>query len=221
MFTKVSGLMLAAALLAAGAADRNVFDLRVERIRILRDQPGTLHIDAQKIAFRSGDGKTIVTIPSQDLRAAYVADRQSLRFETYEIDKWNPIERRQYKFRAQADAPVEELARFLAGHVYRPVVGHYAEASQFQVPAFHRRAFGGTNGTLEIGDKAICFAGDKQADSRTWRYGDIETIGQPDSFRFRVTTHRETYVLELKSELSEAAYRFAWSKVYKGVLGEN
>jgi hypothetical protein len=36
----------------------------------------------------------------------------------------------------------------------------------------------------------------------------------PDSFRFRVTTNRETYVLELKAELPETAYQFAWSKVY-------
>src|SRR6266566_6489857 len=50
--------------------------------------------------------------------------------------------------------------------------------------------------------------------ARTWLYRDIETIGKPDSFRFRVTTNRETYILELKAELPEAAYQLAWSKVY-------
>jgi hypothetical protein len=94
-------------------------------------------------------------------------------------------------------------------------VGHYGSSSQFHVPAFHRRARAGTNGTLEIGEEAIRFVSDKPVDSRTWLYRDIETIGRPDSFRFRVTTNRETYVVELKSELPEAAYQFAWSKVYK------
>jgi hypothetical protein len=80
---------------------------------------------------------------------------------------------------------------------------------------YHRRAFGGTDGTLRIGEDSIQYLSDRPADARTWLYRDIETIGRPDSFRFRVTTSRETYVIELKDELSEAAYEPAWSKVYK------
>jgi hypothetical protein len=202
------------ALLAAGATEKDMFDLKVERVRVLRNQPGDLHIDAQGITFRSSDGKTSIMIAIEDLREADVADAHSLRFETYEVQKWKPIERREYTFRAGADAPVEELAQFFAARVHRPVVGHYAAASQFRVPAYRRRTRGGTNGTLEIGPDAIRFVSDKPADSRTWLYRDIETIGRPDSYRFRVTTNRETYVVELKSKLPEAAYEFAWSKVY-------
>ena len=80
--------------------------------------------------------------------------------------------------------------------------------------AYHRRALGGTSGTLEIGRNSIQFISDSTADSRTWLYRDIETIGKPDSFRVRVTTNREIYVLELRAELPEAAYQVAWSKVY-------
>ncbi len=196
------------------AVEQDVFDLKVTRVRMLRDQPGDLHIDAEGVAFRSSDGKTTVRIAMQDLREADVADPHALRFETYEVQKWKPIERREYTFRAQADAPVENIAQFLAAHVHRPVVGHYAATSQFQIAAYHRRALAGTNGTLEIGQDSIRFVSDKPADSRTWLYRDIETIGKPDSFRFRVTTNRETYVVELKAELPEAAYQFAWSKVY-------
>jgi hypothetical protein len=211
---RVLSLTVLVACLAVGAAARDVFDLKVERVRILRNQPGDLHIDAQGITFRSSDDKTSITIPMQDLREADVADAHELRFETYEVQKWKPIERREYTFCAGADAPVEELAQFLAIRVHRPVVGHYGSASQFQVPAYHRRARGGTNGVLEIGAETVRFVSDKPADSRTWLYRDIETIGRPDSFRFRVTTNRETYIVELKSELPEAAYQFAWSKVY-------
>ena len=207
-------LILLVALLAEGAANSDVFDLKVERVRLLRNQPGDLHVDAEGITFRSTDGKTSITIAMRDLREADVADAHALRFETYEVQKWKPMERREYTFRAQPDAPVEELAHFLAARVHRPVVGHYAESSQFHVPAYHRRLRGGTDGTLEIGQASIQFVSDKPADSRTWLYRDIETIGRPDSFRFRVTTNRETYLLELKEELPEAAYQFAWDKVY-------
>jgi hypothetical protein len=67
---------------------------------------------------------------------------------------------------------------------------------------------------LEIGQVSIQFVSDKPADSRSWLYRDIETIGRPDSYSFRVTTKRETYVFELKNELPGPAYQFAWSKVY-------
>jgi hypothetical protein len=153
-------------------------------------------------------------IAMEDLREADVADSHALRFQTYEGQKWKPVERREYTFRAQPDAPVEELAKFLAARILRPVVGHYQEDAQFKVAAFHRRTLGGTNGMLEIGQDSIQFVSDKSADSRTWLYRDVETIGRPDSFRFRVTTKRETYVFELKQELPEAAYQLAWSKVY-------
>jgi hypothetical protein len=207
-------LTLLAPFLAA-CAGNGAFDLKVTRVRMIRNQRGDLHIDAAGVTFRSSDGKTIVTIPIQDLRETDVADPHALRFETYEVHKWKPVERREFIFRAGPDAPVEDLARFLAARVHRPVLGHYSAASQFQVAAYHRRAFGGTDGMLEIGEGSIRFVSDKPADSRTWLYRDIETIGKPDSFRFRVTTNRETYVLELKAELPEAAYLLAWRQVYR------
>ena len=200
---------------AAGAAETGVFDFKVERVRTLRNQPGDLHIDAHEVRFRSSDGKTSIAVPIQDLREADVADPHALRFETYDVQKWKPIERREYTFRAAPEVPVEELAQFLAARVHRPVVGHYTAAFQYRIPAYHRRIRGGTHGALEIGDEAIRFVSDKPADSRTWLYRDIETIGRPDSFRFRITTNRETYVVELKSDLAERAYELAWSKIYK------
>ena len=115
---------------AAAAVERDAFDLKVERVRMLRNQPGDLHIDAQEVRFRSSDGKTSIAVPMQDLREADVADPHALRFETYDVQKWKPIDRREYTFRAAPDAPVEELAQFLAARVPRPVVGHYAAASE-------------------------------------------------------------------------------------------
>jgi hypothetical protein len=211
---RLFALILLPALLTVAAPENRVFDLKVTRVRTLRDQPGDLHVDSRGIAFRSTDGKTSIIIAMQDLREASVADARELRFETYEVQKWKPIGRREYTFRAQPDAPIDDLAQFLAGRIHRPVVGHYKAGSQFKVAAFHRRALRGTDGILEIGEESIQFVSDKPADSRTWLYRNIETIGKPDLFRFRVTTNRETYVLELKDDLPEAAFQFAWSKVY-------
>jgi hypothetical protein len=201
-------------LFAMAAPENSVFDLKVTRVRTLRDQPGDLHIDNQGIAFRSTDGKTSIAIPMKDLRDVSVADAHALRFGTYEVQKWKPVERVEYTFRTPPETSVEELGNFLTAHVHRTVVGHYPEESQFQAAAYHRRVRVGASGLLKIGPESIQFVSDKPSDSRTWLYRDIETIGRPDSFRLRVTTNRETYVLELKEDLPEAAYELAWSKIY-------
>jgi len=201
-------------LFVIAAPENSVFDLKVTRVRTLRDQPGDLHVDSQGIEFRSADGKTSITILMKDLRDVSVADAHALHFGTYEVQKWKPGERVEYTFRAPPDTSVEELGNFLTAHVHRTVVGHYPEESQFQAAAYHRRVRRGTSGLLKIGSESIQFVSDKPADSRTWLYRDIETIGRPDSFRFRVTTNRETYVLELKEDLPEAAYELAWNRIY-------
>ena len=144
---KFAGILALALLPLAIPAQQQEFDLKVERVRPLRNQPGDLHIDAQGLAFRSQDGKSNVTVKMQDLRQVSVADPRGLRFETYDVEKWKPIERREYTFRASPDAPLDSLAQFLAPKVHRAVVGHYWQGAQFEAPAYHRRAFGGSNGT--------------------------------------------------------------------------
>jgi hypothetical protein len=213
-FVRVLALAALAPVFSVAAPDNGVFDLKVTRVRTLRDQPGDLHIDGEGIAFRSADGKANVTILMKDLREVSVADPHALRFGTYEVQKWKPSQRVEYTFRAASETPVDELGRFLNTHVYRTVVEHHPEAFQFQAAAFHRRTLAGTSGLLRIGSDSIQFVSDKAADSRTWLYRDIEAIGKPDSFRIRVTTSRETYILELKEALPEEAYQFAWNKVY-------
>ncbi len=149
MLTRIIGLLAVIVGFSTAQNAPDAFDLKVERVRVLRNQPGDLHIDGKGMIFRSRDGKTNITVPIEDLREADVADPRAMRFQAFEVQKWKPMERREYVFRAEEEAPVEALAPFLAARVYRPVVGHYASASQFQIPAFHRRTRGGTHGTLD------------------------------------------------------------------------
>jgi hypothetical protein len=208
----VSLFLLATELMSA--ADRETFDFHVSRIRVARNQPGDLHIDTEGLSFRSTDGKTVVHILMKDIREADVADSRALRFQLYDNRKWLPVERREFVFRAAPDSPLEQLARFLSAHVIRPVVGHYEATADYEIAAYHKRLLGGSPGTLRIGPGSIQFVSDKDSDSRTWLYKDIETIGQPGSDRFRITTQQETYVLELRERLPNGAYRAAWDAVY-------
>jgi hypothetical protein len=205
----ISMLVLALLLTAIGSG-QETFDMKVERVRVLRKTRGALHVDIHGVAFRSDNGKMEIQIPLENLRRVEVADTKALHFELFE--------RREYTFRAPGDAPVAALARFFAGHTARPVSGHYAEASLFRIPAYHRRRLAGTYGTLEIGRESIQYVSKSASDSRTWLYRDIETIGRPDVLQFRVTAGKETYVLELQERMPPAAYDLAWDNVYG--LGE-
>ena len=112
---RVLALTALVPLFTMAAPENSAFDLKVTRVRTLRDQPGDLHIDGQGIAFRSADGKTSITIAMKDLRDVDVADAHALRFGTYEIQKWKPMERVEYTFRAPPDTPVEELGKLSYG----------------------------------------------------------------------------------------------------------
>lgn len=212
----ISTLRLGLALMVAIAIGwgQEALDMRVERVRVLRRTPGVLHVDIQGVTFRSDDQKTEIQMPLENLRRVDVADPKSLHFELFDVDKWKPLERREYIFRAPSDAPVAALARFFAAHTARPVSGHYAESSVFRIPAYHRRRLAGTYGTLEIGPESIQYVSKSPSDSRTWLYRDIETIGRPDVLQFRVTAGKETYVLELQERMPQAAYDLAWNSVY-------
>src|SRR6516225_488272 len=61
-FTQIFSLLAMATHVGFAQKAPDTFDLKVERIRILRNQPGDLHIDTRGITFRSRDGKASITI---------------------------------------------------------------------------------------------------------------------------------------------------------------
>jgi len=199
----------------AMAADS--FQFSVSRVRTLRRvEPGQLEIDAAGVSYRSVDGKTRFQAPREDIREADVSDPKVIRIETYDRLKRKAGARREYTFRLREGQHEDDLARFLSEQLSRPVVGSYAtkEPAVFTIPAYHRHALGGVHGKLEIGPEAIRFVTEKPADSRTWPYRDVQTIGSPDPFHFRVSTDAETYLFDLKERLAPEAYEFAWQRVY-------
>ena len=200
---------------AAMAADS--FQFSVARVRMLwRDEPGHLEIDAAGVSYRSADGKAGFKVRLEDIREADVADPKVIRIETDNRLKRKSGGRRAYTFRLREGHHGNDLAKFLSEHLSRPVVGSYAtkEPAVFTIPAYHRHVLGGEHGKLEIGREAIRFVTEKPADSRTWLYRDVQTIGSSGPFQFRVSTDVETYLFDLKERLAPEAYDFAWQRVY-------
>jgi hypothetical protein len=200
---------------AGFAADS--FPFAVWHVRPLwRDERGQLDIGASGVSYQSDDGKTSLRIAWEDVREADVADPRVIRIETYDRLKRKGGERRVYTFRLRDGEHGDELARFLSARLSSPVLGTYGTegAARFTIAAYHRHALGGAHGKIEIGPESIRFVTEKTADSRTWLYRDIQTIGSSDPFHFRLSTYAETYMLDLKERMTREAYDYAWERVY-------
>jgi len=200
---------------AALAADS--FKFPVARVRPLwPDEPGQLEIGAAGISYQSANGKTKVHAAMDDIREADVADPKIIHIETYDRLRRKLGERREYTFRLLEGTHGEDLAQFFSQRIPRPVEGFYTTAPPaFTIRAYHRHALRGVPGQLEIGPQAIRFVAEKPADSRTWLYRDLDSIGNSDPFHLRVSTGAETYMFDLKERLKPEAYDFAWQKVFE------
>lgn len=193
------------------------FSFAVYRTKLTRDEPGQLEISDSGVSYYSDNKKTSITLPLADIHEADVSDPRRVTIETFDITRRRFGGRKVFSFRLRHGAHDAELAQFLAERLQRPVVGAYPlpNDGDFEISAYHRRLLSGAHGKLIIGSEGIRFLSDKAKEPRTWRYRDIETIGTPDPFHFRVTTYAETFTFDLKERLPEEAYRLAWQKVYR------
>lgn len=139
-----------------------------------------------------------------------------IRIETYERVKRRLEGRQVHTFQIREGAPGEALALFLSKALQRPVVGTFELSSKpvAEIRAYHRHRVGGCHGELHIDQESIRFVSARSGDSRTWRYGEVETVGTKNQFHFRVSTLGEAYNLDLQERLPEAAYNWVTRRVY-------
>lgn len=203
-----------AVLFAITAANAEKFS--VVRTRLPRNEPGELEITAEGFAYTSLSGKTNLKLPFGGIRKADLSDPNRIRIETYDRSKIRAGANRVYTFHLKGATLNDHLRRFVAEHVARPAIASYPLDSEpgYTIPAYHRNLLGGTSGTLEIGRAGIRFVSTAAKESRTWPFHDIESIGSPDPFHFRVSTYSETYTFDLKQRLPEEAYLLAWQHIY-------
>ena len=184
--------------------------------RLPRDEKGELVIDQRAISYKSEDGKRTIQVLLGDIYEADVSRPREIQIETYDILKRKVIGRRVYSFKLREGEHSPDLARFLATHLKRPVVGFLASPPQgeiYELPAYHRHRFGGCHGKLRIDASGIQFVSDRAQDSRTWSYSEIETVGTMNEFHFRVSSLNETSNFDLKERLPAAAYNLSFRSV--------
>ena len=210
-------ILLTLLLCAAGAAQAAVeFQFKVARSKSLRDESGQLTIGDEGITYRSDNGKTSLRFAYADIRKADLSRPNLIRLRLYDRLKRKLGGNRSYEFRLKEDVADSRLARFLIQRLERPLIGFYELAGQSsgEIPVYHRHRLRGCHGVLRIVEEGIQFVSEKSADSRSWLYQDLETIGSLRPFNLRVRSFVETYTFDLKDRVPEETYRLIWQRIH-------
>lgn len=192
---------------------------------------GTLVIDGEGVTFQERDKrKHAWRWAYQDIQQLEIAPK-TLRLLSYEDSKWKLGADRGYRFDLTGDGSFVEAYRFLRDRLDQRLVAALADTGVkplWEIPVKHLERFGGKHGVLIFGEERIVFRTDREGESRSWRYSDIENISSAGPFQLTLTTYeralshygnRKGFNFQLKQPLDEARYDEAWRRIngHKGL----
>jgi len=176
-------------------------------------EAGTLLLDGNGVEFRSSKFRRRWEFV--DIHTFNLSERE-LTLLTYENRRWHEPGERPFRFSLSEPMPAETAA-YLTDRVGKPVrngAPFSTPAAVEEIPA-HRRAWsGGSNGMVRLKDDGIDYLTEKQGDSRTWRWADIQTLANPNPYELRLTAYREIVEFDLKKPLGRDVYERLWDRLY-------
>lgn len=180
----------------------------------LRTTPGTLMFDEAGVHFRPLKGKP-VNWTFSEIQTFYLAPRK-LKLKSYANRGRRLPGVKTFRFTLASAVP-PPVAAELATRVGKP--SHNADPNPdlpgfATIPARHPALLGGSNGVLRFRQDGINYVAVPGSDSRSWRWGDIQTLAHSDPYSFTVGGYRETYSFELKQPMSQALFDRLWDYVY-------
>jgi len=215
-FGKTAGCLILEGAVWAQAAQ---FTVRHEHLR--KGCAGTLTVDENGVRF-TGAKKHAWSWKYEDIQQLRLSP-ESIYILTYKDSKLRLGKDREYNFTGKI--PAEELyallknrmdQRFVAavGQPERPATGALGLPT-WSVPVKHLRPIVGSEGTLEFGAEAIVYSTPAKAESRAWRYSDIESIASSGPFQLTITTLEKGFNFQLKQPITEARYNQLWLQIEK------
>jgi hypothetical protein len=147
-----------------------------------------------------------------------------LRILTYDDQKWQFGRDREFTFDHVPQDFALQVYAMLHDRLDQRFVAHMNDQDvkplwQVEAKLLHR--FGGSQGTLLVGEDRIAYRTDR-GESYTWRLADIESVSTSGHFDFSITTSERSgwfrgsiseYHFELKQALSEDHYNDVWRRV--------
>ncbi len=192
---------------------------------------GTLTVSDSGIAFEETgkDGKKrkhpqVWRWAYQDIQQLKISPK-SLTVLSYKDNAWKFGADRQYDFDLVSDGNFTNAYELLRNRLDQRLVAEIPDkVSQplWEIPVKHLLRFGGDEGVLQVEGDAIVYRSQKQGESRTWRYEDIENISSSGPFQLTVTTFERAkthygnlkgFNFELKQRLDDARYNDLWLRL--------
>jgi hypothetical protein len=203
-----SCLILAGAMWAQGAQ----FAVRHEHLR--KGCAGVMTVDENGVRF-TGAKQHAWRWKYEDIQELRLAP-ESIHILTYKDSKLRLGKDREYNFIGKI--PAEELYPLLKDRMdqrFVAAVGQVSDLPSWSLPAKHLRPIVGSEGTLSFTADAIVYSTAVRAESRTWRYSDIDTIASSGPFQLTITTLEKTFNFQLKQPITEARYNNLWLQIEK------
>ena len=207
-FGKTANCLILAATLASAAQ----FTVRHEHLR--KGCAGTMTVDETGVSF-TGAKKHVWSWKYEDIQQLRLTP-ESVYILTYKDSKLRLGKDREYNFTGKI--PAEELYTFLKNRMDQRLVAAVGQAiglPTWSLPVKHLRPIVGTEGTLAFTADAIVYSTPAKAESRTWRYSDIESVASSGPFQLTITTLEKGFNFQLKQPITEARYNQLWLQIEK------
>jgi hypothetical protein len=214
--TRISALVI---LLATSClAQQGVWQVRHQHLR--KGVTGTLRVSADSIAFEEKDKKGKTAVHSRTWKYAeiqrLVLGNSTLRIVTYEDQKWELGRDREFVFDQVPAGMSAELFAGWRGRLDTRFVAALADPlvrGEWQVPVKLAVGRGGSQGVLLVSGDGMVYSTKGEAESRTWRDRDIESVSSSGPFDLTVTTPEREFRFQLKEALPEARYNALWRRI--------
>ncbi len=185
---------------------------------------GTLTITGESVSFTEIGHLHAWRWDYRDIQQLKIGHK-SLTVLTYQDNKWRLGADREYRFDLRSDKTFEDAYQLLKGRLDQRLVAAVPDHLSnilWEIPVKHLLRFGGDEGVLQVGPDTIVYQSADKAESRTWRYEDIENVSSSGPFDLTVTTFERAkthygnlkgFSFELKQRLEEARYNELWLRL--------
>jgi hypothetical protein len=218
MFNIVLLVGIALTLPASGSQPVAPFELLVKG----GGSRGTLVFDTNGVSYKAENPTKSRQWSYHELKQIRVVSPRELAFDTFEDGRrWRFGADRTIDFDVSQGAIDGRLMAFLLEHVERPVTSVVLPTGlgepRSRVSVKHLRRNRGTHGTLGIYASGLSYETEGEADSRYWRFSDIESVLRISPFRLLVNVYERgsvrTLAFELKSPLPRPSFDYLWQQV--------
>jgi|CXWL01.1.fsa_nt_gi hypothetical protein len=134
-----------------------------------------------------------------------------------------------FRFKLLEGEMTQEISNFLQSKIKKPMMTTFIDVDDetarpvYSLPVRHRHRWGGCSGVLKVyDDKVIYQSYTEMADSRLWRWSDMQSMGRSGPYQFEITTYEpqfggptKSYNFDLKEAMSDEVYDFLWKKIHK------